>query len=122
VKKSLGYIFYALLLWVTALSVNYVSYSISDAAEAEREFIDLSFERAEIPVSSVKDTDVNLVSFQQRGFNDEKKNFHKSFNTPRTSVIIAELKIASTTGYFIQHNLYFSQLSPFEFLTHQFLI
>lgn len=120
-KKSISYIFYAFLLWFTALSVNYVSYSITDDSVALRKTINLSVKKCEIPHSSVKDTEVNIVSFNQRVLHDEKKNFHHDFlNSPNYSGYFLSNEI-----FFINrhtHDYRFYQLPPFDFLTHQFLI
>ena len=84
VKKGLKYVFSGLLIWVLILSVNWVSYSISDNAIKLRGDLSLTVNQADLPFSGLDSNETKSVSFSQRSINENKQHdfqlFDFSFN------------------------------------------
>ena len=120
VKKGLKYIFSGLLVWVLILSVNWVSYSISNEAVKLRGDLSLTVNQADLPFSGLESNETKSVSFSQRSINENKQQdfqlFDFSFNF---SSLLFSAKINS---YLSHSGILIYKPSPFDFLTHQFLI
>ena len=120
VKKGIKYIFSGLLIWVLILSVNWVSYSISDNAIKLRGDLSLTVNQADLPFSGLESNETKSVSFSQRSINENKQQdfqlFDFSFNF---SSLLFSAKINSYLSY---SGILIYKPSPFDFLTHQFLI
>lgn len=120
VKRGLKYVASGFLVWILILAVNWVSYTISDNAIKLRGDLSLSLNQADLPFSGLESNESKCISFSQRSFSENKQqDFHLThFAFSFKSFVLLSNRDSnfSTEGFLIFIT------SPFDLLTHQFLI
>lgn len=120
VKKGLKYVFSGLLVWVLILSVNLVSYSISNDAIKVRGDLSLTVNQADLPFSGLESNETKSVSFSQRSINENKQ---QDFHVFDFSYDFSSLLFSTEINSYLSHSgILIYKPSPFDLLTHQFLI